>query len=119
MERFFGVLIEHYAGNFPLWLSPVQVVVMSISDRHGEYVLKVKDELVRAGLRAKADVSGEKIGHKIREAQLHKIPYMLIVGDREVEGGKVSVRHRHQGDLGSMELAAFVERATAEVKNRV
>ena len=119
MERFFGVLIEHYAGAFPIWLAPLQVMVMNIVDRHADYALKVRDELTDQGFRVKADVGDEKIGHKIRDAQLNKIPYMLVIGDREVDQEKVSVRHRHQGDLGAMDLSAFTERATEEIENKV
>ena len=108
LERFFGVLIEHYAGAFPLWLSPVQMVVLPIADRHTEYAEKVRGMLEDAGFRAKVDARNEKTGYKIREAQLQKIPYMLIVGDREQEAGTVSVRARDEGDLGPKAVEEFI-----------
>jgi threonyl-tRNA synthetase len=108
LERFMGVLIEHYAGAFPLWLAPVQAIVLPIADRHAPYAEQVREELEKAGFRVKVDTRNEKTGYKIREAQLQKIPYMLIVGDREVESGGVSVRSRDEGDLGSRPLAEFV-----------
>lgn len=108
LERFFGVLIEHYAGAFPLWLSPVQMVVLPIADRHTEYAEKVRGMMEDAGFRAKVDARNEKTGYKIREAQLQKIPYMLIVGDREQEAGTVSVRARDEGDLGPKAVEEFI-----------
>ena len=99
-ERFIAILIEHYAGAFPLWLAPVQAVVLPISDRHLAYAASVRDQLKAGGLRADLDERQEKIGYKIREAQLQKIPYMLVVGDREAAEGTVSVRSRSGGDLG-------------------
>ncbi len=118
IERFIGILIEHYAGAFPLWLAPVQVKVLPISERHHEYAQKVQEELESAGLRVETDLRSEKIGYKIREAQLQKIPYMLVVGDKEQEEGKVSVRDRKQGDLGAMETAAFARRAVEEAETK-
>ncbi len=109
VERFFGILIEHYAGAFPVWLAPVQTVVMPITDRHTEYARKVHARLEQAGLRSHLDDRGEKVNLKIREAQLQKIPYMLVVGDREAESGSVSVRHRKHGDLGAKPLDQFIE----------
>ena len=117
-ERFIAILIEHYSGAFPLWLAPVQAVVLAISDRHLEYAGKVRDRLKAAGLRADLDERQEKIGYKIRGAQLHKIPYMLVIGDREAADGAVAVRHRADGDLGSQTVDAFVEAAAAEVRAR-
>ncbi len=108
LERFMGVLIEHYAGAFPLWLAPVQAVVLPIADRHIEYARKVADALRAEGFRAEVDDRNEKTGYKIREAQLQKIPYMLIVGDRESEAGAVAVRSRGEGDKGAVDLAAFI-----------
>jgi threonyl-tRNA synthetase len=113
-ERFIALLIEHYAGAFPLWLSPVQVVVLPIADRHLSYAAGVRDRLAAAGLRAEMDARQEKIGYKIREAQLQKIPYMLVVGDRELAEGTVSVRSRSAGDLGSRPVDGFVADALAE-----
>jgi threonyl-tRNA synthetase len=118
-ERFIAMLLEHYAGALPLWLAPVQAVVLPISDRHLDYGRSVLDRLKAAGLRAELDDRQEKIGYKIREAQLQKVPYMLVVGDRESADGAVSVRTRKGGDQGSQALAAFVDRALAEVRDRV
>jgi threonyl-tRNA synthetase len=108
LERFMGVLIEHYAGAFPLWLAPVQAIVLPIADRHAAYAEQVRERLQQEGFRAKVDGRNEKTGYKIREAQLQKIPYMLIVGDREVESGNVSVRSRDEGDLGSRPVEEFI-----------
>ena len=112
------MITEHFAGKFPLWLSPVQAVVLPISERHHEYALALQEKLEKAGFRVECDIRNEKIGYKIREAQLQRTPYMLVVGDKESEEGTVSVRHRKDGDLGSMTLEAFVERAQAEVDSR-
>jgi threonyl-tRNA synthetase len=114
-ERFIAILIEHYAGAFPLWLAPVQAIVLPISDRHLDYARTVRDRLKAAGLRAEADERQEKIGYKIREAQLQKIPYMLCVGDREVAEQTVAVRTRSGGDQGPSSLDAFVAAAHAEI----
>jgi threonyl-tRNA synthetase len=110
LERFFGVLVEHYAGAFPLWLAPVQAVLLPVAERHQAYARDVAAELARRGLRAHVDDRNEKLGYKIREAQLQKVPYMLVVGDKEVEARCVSVRHRHAGDLGPQDVASFAER---------
>ncbi len=115
MERFIAVLIEHYAGAFPLWLAPVQAVVLPIADRHTGYAEKVAFELTTAGLRAQVDDRNEKTGFKIREAQLQKIPYMLVVGDREEEAGAVAVRSRSEGDKGAMPLADLIETLRREI----
>lgn len=117
IERFFAVLVEHYFGAFPLWLSPVQVMVIPIADRHVCYASEVADKLRRNGFRVEIDDRNEKTGYKIREAQLQKIPYMLIVGDREKEAGAVSVRSRSEGDKGSMSLEEFAESLFAEISN--
>ncbi len=117
-ERFMALLIEHYAGAFPLWLAPVQVAVLPIADRHLPYAASVRDRLAAAGLRVEVDERYEKIGFKIREAQLQKIPYMLVVGDKEAAGGTVAVRSRTDGDQGSIALAAFLESALAEAEAR-
>ncbi|RKY03133.1 threonine--tRNA ligase [Candidatus Poribacteria bacterium] len=111
MERFFGILIEHYAGAFPMWLAPVQVRVMNITDEQRDYALKVTERLREAGLRAEADLRNERLGYKIREAQLEKIPYMLVVGNKEVESGTVSVRSRRGEDLGQMTVESFISMA--------
>jgi threonyl-tRNA synthetase len=111
-ERFIGILIEHYAGEFPLWLAPVQAVVLPIADRHLEYAQQVAEELRAAGLRGEVDERTESIGKKIREAELRKVPYMLVVGDREVENGEVAVRRHKEGDVGSSPLKVLVEGLT-------
>jgi threonyl-tRNA synthetase len=117
-ERFMAILIEHYAGAFPLWLAPVQASVLPIADRHLDYARRVRDELKQAGLRVDLDERQEKIGYKIREAQLQKIPYMLVVGDREAAEGTVSVRTRTGGDQGAATIATFIDAARAEVESR-
>jgi threonyl-tRNA synthetase len=118
MERFMGVLIEHYAGAFPVWLAPIQARLIPIADRHIPYTEEVVAQLGEAGIRAEVDASGDRMNAKIRDAQLQKIPYMLIVGDREVEGESVSVRLRSEEDLGSMSVAAVLERMRGEIKAR-
>ena len=101
IERFFGILLEHYAGAFPVWLAPVQAIVLPITDRQLEYARSVHSQLEAAGIRATVDERSEKVNLKIREAQLQKIPFMLVVGDREAQSGQVSVRHRKSGDQGA------------------
>lgn len=118
MERFFGVLIEHYAGAFPMWLAPVQVAVLPITDRINEYAEKVARELLAGGLRVEANLKSEKIGAKIRDAQLQKVPFMLVLGDRELEQGQVAVRERSRGDLGVMSLEEFKIMARRLVESR-
>src|SRR5262249_22899708 len=113
-ERFIAILIEHFAGAFPLWLAPVQAIVLPIADRHLEYARGVQ----AAGVRVEVDERQEKIGFKIREAQLQKIPYMLVTGDREAADGTVSVRSRSAGDQGSQAVDAFIERASAEIREK-
>jgi threonyl-tRNA synthetase len=110
LERFFGVLIEHYAGAFPLWLAPVQAVVISVAERHQEYAREVAAELRGHGVRVHVDDRPERMNYKIREAQIQKVPYMLVVGDKEVEAKTVSVRHRQAGDLGPMAALAVAEK---------
>ena len=109
MERFMGCLIEHYGGAFPLWLAPVQVKVLTITDRVVDYGRMVLDRLIREGIRAELDERNEKLGLKIREAEVSKIPYMAILGDREQKEGTLSVRSRREGDLGSMGLDGFID----------
>ena len=116
MERFIGILIEHHAGHLPAWLAPVQAQVFSITDAQADYVREVTQALVGKGFRVKADLRNEKVGYKIREHTLQKVPYLLVVGDREKEAGAVSVRTRAGEDLGSMPLAAFIERLEAETR---
>jgi threonyl-tRNA synthetase len=118
IERFFGILIEQYAGAFPMWLAPVQVTVLPITDRINEYAEKIASELRASGLRVEANVRSEKIGAKIRLAQMQKIPFMLVVGDREMEEEKVAVRERVKGDIGTMTLAEFTELARGLVASR-
>jgi threonyl-tRNA synthetase len=118
IERFFGILIEQYAGAFPMWLAPVQVAVLPITDRVNEYAEQVARELRASGLRVEVNVRGDKIGAKIRQAQLQKIPFMLVCGDREMEEGKVAVRERSRGDIGQVSLAEFKETALRLVRER-
>ena len=117
-ERFIALLLEHFAGAFPLWLAPVQVILLPIADRHLDYARSVRDKLASAGLRAEVDERQEKIGYKIREAQLQKIPYMLVVGDKEVAEGTVSVRTRAEGDQGGRRVDDFVREAMDEARPR-
>jgi threonyl-tRNA synthetase len=118
IERFFGVLIEHFAGAFPFWLAPVQVAVLPITDRVNEYAEKVASDLRAAGVRVETNLRSEKIGAKIRDAQLQKIPFMLVLGDREMEEGKVAVRERTKGDIGTMSLDEFSEMARNLIRTR-
>jgi threonyl-tRNA synthetase len=118
MERFFGVLIEHYAGAFPMWLAPVQVAVLPITDRVNEYAEELSRELRLAGFRVEANLRSEKIGAKIRDAQLQKVPFMLVLGDREMEQKTVAVRERARGDIGVMSIADFKEMAQRLVETR-
>jgi threonyl-tRNA synthetase len=118
IERFIAILIEHYAGAFPLWLAPLQAVVLPISDRHLDYAASVRDQLKASGLRAELDDRQEKIGYKIREAQLQKVPYMLVVGDRESAEGTVSVRTRAGGDQGARPTSEFIAQALDEIARR-
>jgi threonyl-tRNA synthetase len=115
VERFFGTLIEHYAGAFPVWLAPVQVVVMPITDRQQEYAQRVFERLEAAGFRTQLDDRKEKVNFKIREAQLQKVPYMLVVGDREAEAGTVSVRHRKHADMGVKPVDEFIAQLRQQV----
>ncbi len=118
MERFFGVLIEHYAGAFPMWLAPVQIAVLPITDRVNEYAEELARELREAGFRVEANLRSEKIGAKIRDAQLQKVPFMLVLGDREMEQKTVAVRERARGDIGVMSIAEFKEMARRLVETR-
>jgi threonyl-tRNA synthetase len=117
-ERFMGILIEHYAGEFPLWLAPVQAIVLPIADRHEEYAREVQQALTAAGLRADLDDRTESVGRKIREAELRKVPYMLVVGDREAEQRAVALRRHREGDLGTLALDDVVAQLTAEASTR-
>ncbi len=118
LERFIGILIEHYAGVLPLWLSPVQAMLMNITDRQAEYVKKVEKSLVKRGLRVESDLRNEKIGYKIREHTLSRVPYLLVVGDREMEGGSLAVRTRTGEDLGSLSLEDIAQRLVDENNSR-
>ena len=118
-ERFVGVLIEHFAGAFPLWLAPGQVRVLTVSQKFEEYGRRIEQRFVEAGIRAVGDYRSEKIGAKIRDAQLDLIPYMLIRGAREMESDTVSIRHRRKGDLGAESVDAALERFRQEIENRV
>ena len=119
LERFMGILIEHCAGAFPTWLAPVQVTVLPITERVHDFAKQIRDKALDLGLRVEVDLRNEKVNAKIRDAQLQKIPYMLVLGDREAASGAVSVRHRHQGDLGVQELGAFFEKIQAEIRQRL
>jgi len=117
-ERFIALLLEHYAGAFPIWFAPVQAVVIPIADRHAACAAGVRDRLESAGLVAELDDRHEKIGYKIREAQLQKVPYMLVVGDREAADGTVAVRSRAGGDLGARSVEEFIAAALEDVRNK-
>ena len=118
IERFLGALIEHYAGAFPLWLSPIQVRVLTISEKHNQYANQIAESLKEQGIRVELDLSDEKIGAKIRSAQLEKIAYMLIIGQKEVDEQKVSVRHRNRGDLGAKNLPELIDSLRKEIDNK-
>ena len=118
IERFIGVITEHFAGAFPLWLTPVQVKVLPVTDRAHEYAKDLSQKLVDAGIRAEDDCRSEKLGYKIREAQMQKIPYMLVVGDRDMENGTVSVRTRKGEDLGAMTMDAFLSKCLSEIASK-
>ncbi len=118
IERFIGILIEHFGGAFPMWLAPEQVRILPISERLLEQARDVKQQLMQAGLRVTLDDRNEKIGYKIREAQLQKIPYMLVIGDKEIENNTVSVRSRKDGDLGAVPLTQFIEEAKTEIETK-
>jgi threonyl-tRNA synthetase len=115
IERFIAILIEHFAGAFPLWIAPRQVSLLPIADRHVDYARQVQQQVAAAGLRVELDDRHEKINYKIREAQLKKVPYMLVIGDREAAEGAVAVRSRSRGDLGPRPVSDFVTDALAEV----
>ena len=118
LERFIAILVEHFAGAFPLWLAPVQAIVLPIADRHLDYAREVVAALSNAGLKAEVDDRQERSNYKIREAQLQKIPYMLVVGDKEVADRAVAVRSQKKGDLGARPLDQFVTDALAEVGSK-
>ena len=116
-ERFIGIITEHFAGAFPVWLSPVQVKILPISDAHLDYANSVKEELASKGIRVEVDSRNEKIGYKIREAQVQKTPYMLVVGEKEIEEKAVGVRSRADGDIGQMKVEDFINKIQEEIKN--
>ncbi len=118
IERFIGVITEHFAGAFPIWLAPVQVKLLPIADRHHEYAFEVAKKLEAKGIRCEVDTRSEKTGYKIREAQLQKIPYMLLMGDKDIEGNCVSVRKRGEGDIGAMGVDEFVEMAAKQIESK-
>jgi len=118
LERFFGILIEHHAGAFPVWLAPVQAVLIPITDRHVEYARQVEMQLRAAGLRTEVDARSERMQAKIRDAQLQKVPYMLVVGDREVEAGEVAVRLRTEEDLGATPVEEFIAMALEAIAEK-
>lgn len=118
VDRFLGILIEHFAGAFPVWLAPVQVAILPIADRQHQYCQELAAKLEAAGIRVVADLRNEKIGYKIRKAQGEKVPYMLVVGDKEVEAGKAALRTRGQGDVGPVDIDQFQARVLAEIKSR-
>jgi threonyl-tRNA synthetase len=119
IERFFGILIEHYAGDFPLWLAPTQVAIIPVSQNYIDYAHQVADTLRKQGIRYEVDERNEKIGYKIRDWEMRKVSYMLIVGEKEKEANAVSVRKHKEGDQGSLALSEFIDKIVAEIKNKV
>ena len=119
IERFFGVLIEHYGGAFPVWMSPVQAEIIPIADRHNDFAHEVAAELKKVGLRVEVDDRSDRMNAKIRDAEKAKVPYMLIVGDREMEANQVDVRRRSRERLGAMDVPAFKALALEDVANKV
>lgn len=118
IERFIGILIEHFAGAFPMWLAPEQVRILPISDKYLDKAEEIKNKIFDSGIRVTLDDRAEKVGYKIREAQLKKVPYMLIVGEKEIESGTVSVRSRKDGDLGAMKIDEFISKSLDEIENK-
>ena len=118
LERFIGILIEEYAGTFPVWLSPVQVMVLDIADRHADYAFQIMRELEQQGIRVKIDLRNEKIGFKIREHSMQRVPYLVIVGDKELENQTITVRTQKGEDLGSLSISEFDERLKQEIADR-
>ncbi len=118
IERFIGILIEHFAGKFPLWVAPEQVKIIPVADRHADFAKTIKKQLYDAGLRVGVDERSEKVGYKIREAQLQKVPYMLVVGDKEIESGDISVRSRDKGEIGVQSIESFIEDLHKEIKDK-
>jgi len=118
LERFFGVYLEHCGGDFPLWLTPIQIAVLPVSEKVLDYARMVKSDLKKIGFRVRLDDKADKIGAKIRQAELSKINVMLILGEKEKNSNQVSVRRRHQGDLGQMDLKELTHTLEQEIKNR-
>jgi threonyl-tRNA synthetase len=118
LERFIGIIIEHFAGAFPVWIAPVQATVLPLSEKFTDYAAETARKLREAGLRVEVDASNEKLGAKIRDAQLKKIPYMLIVGEKEASAGTVSLRKRTGGDQGSISLDQFISEARQRIASR-
>jgi threonyl-tRNA synthetase len=118
LERFLGILLEHHAGKLPTWLAPVQVVLMGITDRQHDYVLQTADMLKKQGLLVECDLRNEKVGFKIREHTLQRVPYLLVAGDKEVAANLISVRSRSGKDLGTMPVQTFIERLAVELESR-
>lgn len=118
IERFIGILIEHYAGRFPTWLAPVQVKILPITDKHTQYSLKLEKMMKEKGIRVEVDARNEKIGYKIRESQLSQIPYMLVIGDKEIESGKVAVRSRDEGELGAVPVEVFIDGIIEDIQEK-
>ncbi|MDH5681618.1 MAG: His/Gly/Thr/Pro-type tRNA ligase C-terminal domain-containing protein, partial [Spirochaetota bacterium] len=119
MERFIGILIEHYGGKFPLWLAPVQVKLVPIIEKHQDYAERLKKVLRAENIRVEIDRSDEKLGYKIRKSQLEKIPFMVILGDKELENESLSVRSRESGDLGDFSIDLFIKRLRDEIGGKV
>ena len=118
-ERFIGFLLEHYAGKFPTWLAPLQVKILPISDKFMDYANTILETLKKADIRAEIDDRSEKIGKKIRDTEVAKVPYMLVIGEKEMNEGKVAVRRQGKGDLGTKLIDEFVQDILAEIKNRI
>ena len=118
IERFIGILIEHFAGKFPVWLSPLQVKILPITDRQVEYATALAEQMKAKGIRVKVDDRSEKIGYKIREAQMEKVPYMLVVGEKEMEAGQVAVRRRDKGDMGAINADEFIATVLSDIADK-
>ena len=118
IERFIGILIEHCAGKFPLWLAPVQVRLMTVTEKFSDYALQLKEKLEAAGLRVEADIRNEKIGYKLREARNQRVNYMCVIGERETEAGTVSVRSSKEGELGEMSVEDFTAKLLEEIREK-
>ena len=118
LERFIGILIEQYAGTFPVWLAPVQVVVLDIAERHAEYASQIMRYLEQEGVRVKIDLRNEKIGFKIRDHSMQRVPYLVIIGDKELQDQNITVRTQKGEDLGSLSISEFAERLKQEIADR-